>query len=395
MNNEERREILLAISLGWKSPSEFKDLPEYSDELFINELKSLQNDLSLLPATLLIENPPALLKDKVARKLYRIKDEIRLKVKESVSTPKETPGEKTIPVFPEIAEANGELTREVQNPDQATETDIILGTDSSDLIKMNGEFEEVDSLENVSSKLESQLQEMMGKVKKKASADSSNLKIDEPGIIISEEENGTELNIPQSNKYNIQHEPEIRRSSFEAATPKEKSYFFQITAFILFFIVTLGLVFMYFKFSSEVDKYQMQVDHLNQQFSALSSQFEGNSTLQDILNSKELRIVNLQRTNKMDNGFVKIFLDPSQGRGVLQLSELPAIEEGKAYHLWGNVGADFYSLTVFTFLQRMDFKNFTFSDFLIQPGSKFLLIEDPDDKTDAPGNKILFEGTVE
>lgn len=95
MTLEERKELLLAISFGWKSLFELKDSPEFKDESFLNELAALQNDLSLLPVTLQIENPPTQLKDKVARKLYRIKDEIRTKVKQATLNKSEIISEPT------------------------------------------------------------------------------------------------------------------------------------------------------------------------------------------------------------------------------------------------------------------------------------------------------------
>lgn len=391
MTLEERKELLLAISFGWKSFSELKDSPEFKDESFLNELAALQNDLSLLPVTLQIENPPTQLKDKVARKLYRIKDEIRTKVKQATLNKSEIISEPT----PEVQENILEDLPVIPDDEGTSRIDSSVDEEPSSLIKIDEEFEEVESLENVSTKLENEIEKLVRKVKTESPKENSKFMIDEPGIDINEDDKSIELNIAQRNKQDLPYEPESKRNTFEDYEPKKKSYLFQIISFILFFIVAVGLVIMYFKFTSEVDNYQMQVDHLNQEITALSAQFEGNSSLQAILDSKELRIVNLQRTNNLDNGFAKIFLDLSEGRGVLQLSELPAIETGRAYHLWGNVGADYYSLSVFTSMQRMDFKNFTFSDFLTQSGSKFLLIEDPDDKTDAPGSKILFEGAIE
>lgn len=391
MTTEERKELLLAISFGWKKLSELKDSSEFQDDSFLTELAALQNDLSLLPVTLQIENPPSQLKDKVARKLYRIKDEIRTKVKQATLNNSEIISEPTT----EIQENILEDLPAVQVEEETPGVDFPVDEEPPSLMKIDDEFEEVESLENVSTKLENEIEKLVGKVKAESQKENSQLITNEPGIDIQEEDRSTELNIPQSSKHDLPYKPESRRNTFEDYAPKKKSYLFQIISFVLFFIVAVGLVIMYFKFSSDVDNYQMQVDHLNQEITTLSAQFEGNSSLQAILDSRELRIVNLQRTNKLDNGFAKVFLDPSEGRGVLQLSELPAIETGRAYHLWGNVGADYYSLSVFTSLQRMDFKNFTFSDFLIQPGSKFLLIEDPDDKTDAPGSKILFEGGIE
>ena len=77
---ENLNDLIYAYSLGCLNPEEHQKFLEHinsSDELNIQALGEYQNLASLLPSILTIENPDPQLKDNVAKKLYRLKDEIR------------------------------------------------------------------------------------------------------------------------------------------------------------------------------------------------------------------------------------------------------------------------------------------------------------------------------
>src|ERR1035437_395337 len=77
---ENINDLIYAYSLGCLDNEELQRLREHFDsgeELNIQELGEFQNLASLLPSTLKIENPNPQLKDNVAKKLYRLKDEIK------------------------------------------------------------------------------------------------------------------------------------------------------------------------------------------------------------------------------------------------------------------------------------------------------------------------------
>src|SRR5664280_2431684 len=77
---ENLNDLIYAYSLGCLNPEEHQKFLEHinsSDELNIQALGEYQNLASLLPSILTIENPDPQLKDNVAKKLYRLKDEIK------------------------------------------------------------------------------------------------------------------------------------------------------------------------------------------------------------------------------------------------------------------------------------------------------------------------------
>src|SRR3990170_2328337 len=79
---KEYYDLLYAYTLGCLDNEELEQLKKYLDtgENFPwQELGEFQNLSSLLPSILSIESPKQEVKDKVARKLYRIRQEIKIK----------------------------------------------------------------------------------------------------------------------------------------------------------------------------------------------------------------------------------------------------------------------------------------------------------------------------
>jgi hypothetical protein len=77
---ENINDLIYAYSLGCLEDEELQRLNLHQDnneELDIKELGEFQNLVSLLPSTLTLEIPDPQLKDNVAKKLYRLKDEIK------------------------------------------------------------------------------------------------------------------------------------------------------------------------------------------------------------------------------------------------------------------------------------------------------------------------------
>jgi hypothetical protein len=77
---ENINDLIYAYSLGCLDSDEFQSLNsqlDNSEEEEGKELGEYQNLVSLLPCTLTLENPDPALKDNVAKKLYRLKDEIK------------------------------------------------------------------------------------------------------------------------------------------------------------------------------------------------------------------------------------------------------------------------------------------------------------------------------
>jgi hypothetical protein len=106
---ENINDLIYAYSLGCLDNEELKRLKEYLDSGEYNNIQELgefQNLASLLPSTLKIEIPDPQLKDNVAKKLYRLKDEIRAQRQKNKPTLniKEVNGEKTEDSLPNATE---------------------------------------------------------------------------------------------------------------------------------------------------------------------------------------------------------------------------------------------------------------------------------------------------
>lgn len=77
---ENINDLIYAYSLGCLDKEELEKLKSLNNdekELNFKELGEFQNLVSLLPSTLTLETPDPQLKDNVAKKLYRLKDEIK------------------------------------------------------------------------------------------------------------------------------------------------------------------------------------------------------------------------------------------------------------------------------------------------------------------------------
>ena len=82
ITKQEAGELIFAGVLGCLDRTDLSKLNEFlknGGEL-PSTIGEFQNIAAMLPVMLKAENPPSVLKDKVARKLYRVKDEIRAKV---------------------------------------------------------------------------------------------------------------------------------------------------------------------------------------------------------------------------------------------------------------------------------------------------------------------------
>ena len=81
MSNENQYyDLLHAYALGCLDPKDLNIMNEFLDtgeEFFWEELGEYQNLAALLPSILNIETPGMELKDKVARKLYNLRNEKR------------------------------------------------------------------------------------------------------------------------------------------------------------------------------------------------------------------------------------------------------------------------------------------------------------------------------
>jgi len=137
---ENINDLIYAHSLGCLDNEELQRLREHLDggeDVNIKELGELQNLASLLPSILKIENPDPQLKDNVAKKLYRLKDEI--KAQRQKNKPQNN-----------IQETNGEKGQDsfLKEPDILTSESGAVKSVKAELVDVQKDGERTKNLRN-------------------------------------------------------------------------------------------------------------------------------------------------------------------------------------------------------------------------------------------------------
>ncbi len=381
-------------SLNWK------DLGEY------------QNLVALLPAIIEIENPRKELKDKVARKLYRVRDRIKKEITKE-SARKLTPGNNlshtTISNEPDfesddfynVEEKLNTATRDfdVIKPVKKTnegkkeefpEQDKSFDSEepvSEEDVKVDVTIEKEQKIKNVQHSDESIEENIIEEPEKPVKQVEEN--------IIKEPETTLPPEVEESTK-----EFEYRRkkqrekfAEFEKKKEKKSSAGFVI-GFVLFFIVVAGLIITYFNISNEVKEYKTQVQKLNSQIESLSMKMANNIDFERILSSKNVQIINLTGSRLTGDGYGKLILSFDESSGYLQLTQMPYLDENKAYQLWLKSDREFISLGVFYPVARIEYYPINLPEIRGNKSIEFLLTEEPAGGAKLPSRKIFLTGKL-
>ncbi len=142
----------------------------------------------------------------------------------------------------------------------------------------------------------------------------------------------------------IDHYTDAHQSEFDSSNLKKKmrlSFPFRkyhpemlsvkyniITAVaIILFLSLLILIFYLYQISSDNSGLNNTLINSNQRL-------EYDSRIFEVLDSKNIDIINLKGQDVNPFGYGKIFWSPSSKEAVLQVENLPPIDEGKDYQLW-------------------------------------------------------------
>ena len=180
----------------------------------------------------------------------------------------------------------------------------------------------------------------------------------------------------------------------EKEKEKKKAGGFILTTF-LFLLVAAGVVFVYLKVTSEVNVYKSGIDKLNQQIKNLSNQISDNKEIQKILQSKNVKIVNLTGTEINKGGFGKLIISFDNSKSFLQVSKLPVLSSDKTYQLWVIINGKYISLGFFKPKSEGDYYQFTIPELTNKGETKFLLSEEPSTGSSKPSAKIYLIGTLD
>jgi|GEM_PF-693042 len=437
---KEYYEQLQAYALGCLDKNDFRNLRNYihsGEEYPWQELGEYQNLSALLPSILKIEMPDPQLKDKVARKLYRIRDEIRAKKTSEfgaarVSTPPLTP-EPPQPVYdePETSmyedPASYDEPASEENDLQAYDEEITPAENApADDIYSHMVFEQEPELHELNKESEQE------EIQEEEPKQFSDFEIVTPSRKSSDffrpsqetqifererqmraenqaplEDENTEPQQEEDDFYKeenqIQHEEEVfppkkkfsRKRYLDTGeeVSEKKTSFAVIALTILTIIVLAGGIFAYLSISSDVKKYQSEVEKLNAELQGLTEKTDDTKDLQKILAERDTKIINLSSSG--NSGYGKLIINLDQSRGYLQLGGMPEPNAGNSYQLWINTGRNNYiSLGLFNSSGAVDYYPVDLPEISNPNEIKILLTEEPSPGSEKPGRKVHLTGSL-
>lgn len=403
--------LMYAFALGTLDKEEYQKMLNYIEaggDFMWQELGEYQNLASLLVSFLDIENPDSKVKDQIARKLYRLKEQKRpTKATESQKPliPENViPGkqEETIPDGPEVLKEEGVVPSEeiadnfVQSPEEETttkpeeefslvsasltrslgarkqdtqinlrkdferehreveekpipyQTSLPDGFEAVDSISLDDTVKEAPAAEEVEPEATPVMEEL-------PSIDFS--KFETPKEAEPEPE-GTILD-DYLKKYEAPSEPEPVPEQVEK--PESIPVPVQVPAqpvvvkggvsflTILFFFLLLGggIVTVYFMLSKQIkETTEQSANLLKQDISTIKESIADDKTIAQILNSNSLLFVNLSGTERNPGATGKFFIDNDTKTGIFQLTNLPPQPENRIYKLWLNFGETFLPIDI-------------------------------------------------
>jgi anti-sigma-K factor RskA len=429
ITRQEASDLIYAGVLGCLDRADQTKLNEYIDsggELPPN-MGELQNIAAMLPIILQAENPDPELKDKVARKLYRIKDEIRAKVITGSIPPAEVfyrnsrENRKAASTPEDKLSSSSDVEKNTQEPVIGEKESSTFETEKEVLKEeihkeiKSGDFEPVIPAHNTFESFKSTRE----KVLEGNFDDTSEEKVPE--------EVKPEVKIPTREKIKT-YEREItkekpsyktstketpykitstkeRGKSFERAY--KKKYMTEETSnkeqrmkpwimLSLFIILLLALIVLYLNFSSEINNLKFTNDTLKQQINDLSVKFNSTQEIQSILESPDVKVINLQGTGINPVGRGKLIISGSQSKGYIQLSDMPALGQNSSYQLWMQLpDGKYFSLGVFNPSGRVQYFPFKIPRLEENNIAEFMVTEESSTGAADPGNKVFLTGSLQ
>ena len=406
---KEYYDLLYAYTLGCLDNEELEQLKKYLDtgENFPwQELGEFQNLSSLLPSILSIESPKQEVKDKVARKLYRIRQEIKIKRDARKGAQKKND---------EVRPAEQKQAEIIEEP--LVEEDI--EQDLKDKFKPDVEEFEIVSPKPVSNDLPS------SDKKEKESAETEPAEVSEPAIkpddemlldfsegsekagedeidttsmteedVISASKTAEEI---ETEKKAVERRLKKKRrytNSLESVKNKKKSGLPLVLAFIVFFIAIITVVFLYYRASIDIKKYESEINTLNKEVATLTDQYKQNLELQTILNSKYLVTVDLESAKATTPTFGKLFISTDLNKGYLQLTNLSALPGNNVYQLWINFSGKYLSLLKFNTTENISYFAFEVPQINAKTKASFIITSESEGGSEQPGKNVFLEGRI-
>ena len=397
-DKNEYYEFLYAYAFGCLDEDDLKSLKNYlasNEDYFWQELGEFQNLSALLPSILNIEKPEPEVKDKVARKLYRIRNEIKAKRDknknaksgvEPVVEKKEVESPENVEEVKEkdIEKQEEEISEEKTKPD-VEEFEVVSSEKKPDGTAVVEEKKEAmpkeENLENIEGEVLN-----FNKPEETVNSDEIDTKTDEseaPGVKAKRDSNAG-ISMGDIKK------PKQRRSVDYQVKSNKKSNTPFIIVSVLMFLLAAVFVFLYFKVSSNVKSYESQIVSLNAEIMNLKEQFRQNKDLQTVLGSRNLKTVTLAGSNIATDASAKLFISLDTNHGILQLSNIPPLRGNGTYQLWIYIYDNYLSLGKFIPTETAAFFSFDTPQLSESSTVSFLVTEEPAGGSFQPGDKVYL-----
>ena len=343
------------------------------------ELGEYQNLAALLPAILNIETPGPELKDKVARKLYRIKNEKRSK-KKSGNNIRST--EKPAPAAKAALSSYLEQSR-------SSAKNVVIENEKhqpGELDMQSSGFETAEEQDEIKTDVvEPESAELNTDMKTKSTSPDE---IDTLGEDISE------TTVVKKNAIKNEEKKPYQLHGVKASENKNKGKGGLIAVIILFIIIAAGFFYLYQKFSLDVNKYKSDIESLNKQVAGLTTQLAVNKEVDKILQMKDAHIINLYNTSINKEGSGKVIISFESSSGFLQLSDLPVLSNNKSYQLWMSFDKTNISLGICRPSENISYLPITLPEQNYKGEIKFFITEESSVNAEAPSGKIYLTGVL-
>lgn len=423
ISKQEASELIFAGVLGCLDLSDQTKLNEYikAHGELPSSFGEFQNIAAMLPVILNPESPDPQLKDKVARKLYRIKDEIRSKTpgdsanaedfyknsrmdRQSGTSESEkfrTDEKKTEPELKEIKKTPAADTENVKVKEEKKE--IPKPEEFETVSPSRSTFESFKSTREkvlegkfVEEKDEKMPPEIQTKTKtpvEEIKTSGREMKDRIPHKTAAKElpyynkvttkERGKSLEKSYKKKFSTAEIPEVKKSSL---------YFWGAISLLILLILAIAVI--YLNFSSEIKDLQLTNESLTQRLNDLSVKFSNTQEIQDFIETADVKIITLKGTGINPEGNGKLIISFSQNKGYLQLADMPVLSQDKSYQLWMQIpSGGYYSLGVFNPAGRIQYFPFNIPQSAIENVHDFLVTEESSGGASSPGNNVFLSGS--
>lgn len=333
MDTNKANELLFAYAAGCLDREDYPQLfgiLNSADSLdFGRQLAEMQNIVSLIPAILEIEHPDQKVKDKVARRLYRLREETRA-AKKPLNPKPYLSKDSLNPEISDFSSKPESLKEEILVDDVSLNTQAesqpyqyLPLTPSTAGLADNDKLNDLTNFDQKHNNSNPQT-ELTPETLSDRSADADEL--DLAGFN------------SQKNDFSFQTVPVFMNEDEKQQTAPERKSKKGILYFILTLILCLAASYgIYYFMSMELQKNQSQIVSMNSQIKLLSAELarlEKNQKVMAVLSAGNNQVFNLDGTTANPKGFGKLTVSGEGKEGILQLYNMPELSGNQIYQLW-------------------------------------------------------------